>query len=172
MEWKINKGSKSCIACNKEFCEEEEYYSSLYDENSAFVRKDYCTSCWNGNAKETSFSFWKTKLTKRDKPVQKFINVALLLDMFIKLEGKNETHQRNLRYVLALYLIRKKIFKLKSWKKQENEEFIILHYPREDREFNVFDPNLKEEEIESLTKEMNQLISHPYMEYEITDNVT
>lgn len=158
MEWKINKGSKSCIVCNKEFCEEEEYYSSLLDENNAFIRKDYCILCWNCNAKETSFSFWKTKLPKSDKPVQRFMNVELLLDMFTRLEGKNEAHQRNLRYILALYLIRKKVFKLKSWRRQDSEEFIILQYPREDREFNVLDPKLKEDEIAALTEELNQLL--------------
>ena len=86
--------------------------------------------------------------------------------MFIRLEGKNEVNQRNLRYVLALYLIRKKIFKLKSFQRENGEEFIILYYPKEEREFNVFNPNLKEEEIESITTEMNQLLNYPYLEHE------
>jgi len=72
--------------------------------------------------------------------------------------------------VIALYLIRKKIFKLKSLKKQDGEEFIILYYPKEEREFNVFNPNLKEEEIESITSEMSQLLNYPYLEQEVLGN--
>ena len=170
MEWKINKRSKGCITCNKEFCEEEEYYSALFDENNSFIRKDFCVSCWNGSKNGVLFSFWKTKIPKKDKPVKRFVNTDVFLDMFTRLEGNNETQQKNLRYVITLYLILKKIFKLKSLKKQDGEEFIILYYPKEEREFNVFNPNLKEEEIESITSEMSQLLNYPYLEQEVLGN--
>ncbi|GAB63148.1 conserved hypothetical protein [Candidatus Jettenia caeni] len=164
MEWKINRGSKGCIMCDKKFSDDEEYYSALFDENNAFTRKDFCIACWDKDKQEHLFSFWKTKVPKKDKPVQRFISTEVLLDMFIRLEGSSEIHQRNLRYVLALYLIRKKLFKVRSFHKQNEEEYIILYYPKEDREFNVFNPDLKEEEIESITSEMSQLLNYPYLE--------
>ncbi len=170
MEWKINKGSKGCILCNKEFYEEEEYYSALFDGNNIFIRKDYCTSCWCKDKGDELFSFWKTRLPKKDKPVQKFVNNEVFLDMFARLEGKNEPSQRNLRYVLALYLIRKKIFKLKSFTRENEEELITLFYPRENKEFSVFNPHLKEEEIEAITSEMSQLLNYPYLEQEVLIN--
>ena len=170
MEWKINKGSKGCILCNREFCEEEEYYSALFDENNTFIRKDYCTSCWCKDKGDGLFSFWKTRLPKRGKPIQKFVNNEVFLDMFIRLEGKNELNQRNLRYVLALYLIRKKIFKLKSFKKENGEEIITLHFPKENKEFNVFNPDLKDEEIDAITSEMSQLLNYPHLEQEVLIN--
>ncbi len=170
MEWKINKGSKGCILCNKEFCEEEEYYSSLFDENNIFTRKDYCSACWCKDKGDELFSFWKTRLPKKDKPVQKFVNNEVFLDMFIRLEGKSEPNQRNLRYVLALYLIRKKIFKLKSFTRENEEELITLYYPRENKEFSVFNPHLKDGEIEAITSEMSQLLNYPYLEQEVLIN--
>ncbi len=166
MEWKINKGSKGCISCSKEFCEEEDYYSALFDENNVFARKDFCTACWGAGNDGGLFSFWKTKVPKKGKPVQKFVNNEVFLDMFVRLEGKNEPNQRNLRYVLSLYLIRKKIFKLKSFARENAEEFLVLHYPKENKEFSVFNPNLKDEEIEAITAEMNQLLNDPYLEQE------
>lgn len=170
MEWKINRSSRRCIICDKEFCEEEEYYSALFDEGNAFIRKDFCNLCWNKEREDSLFSFWKTKMPKKDKPTERFINIEILLDMFIRLEGNNEIYQKNLRYVLALYLIRKKIFKLKSLKRQNGEEIITLYYPKEDREFTVFNPNLKENEIEAITSEMGQLLNYPYLEQEILTN--
>lgn len=163
MEWKITRGSRGCIVCSKEFCEDEEYYSALFDENNTFVRKDYCGLCWGKDKGSSLFSFWKTRVPKRDKPPQKFVNNEVFLDMFARLNGKNEPNQRNLQYVLALYLIRKKIFKLKSFIKENGEEFITLYYPKEDKEFSVYNPNLKEEEIEAITSEMSQLLNYPYM---------
>ena len=170
MEWKINKGSKGCILCNKEFYEEEEYYSALFDEKNIFTRKDYCSSCWCKDKGDELFSFWKTRLPKKDKPVQKFVNNEVFLDMFVRLEGKSEPNQRNLRYVLALYLIRKKIFKLKSFTRENEEELITLYYPRENKEFSVFNPHLEDEEIEAITSEMSQLLNYPYLEQEVLIN--
>ena len=170
MEWEIKRSSNGCLLCNKEFSEGEEYYSALFDENSIFTRKDFCTSCWNKGKESGLFSFWKTKVPKKDKPAQAFINIEVLLDMFIRLEGNNETHQRNLRYVLALYLIRKKVFKLKSLGKQDGKEIFTLYYPKEDREFIVDNPSLKEEEIDAITSEMSQLLNYPYLEHEVLSN--
>ncbi len=166
MEWEIKKGSNGCVLCNKGFSEEEEYYSALFDESNAFARKDFCTSCWNRDNQEGFFSFWKTKVPKKNKPAQTLINSEILLDMFVRLAGHDQVHQRNFRYVLALYLIRKKIFKLKSLKRQEGEEIITLSYPKDDREFSVANPNLTEEEIAAITIEMNHLLNYPYQEHE------
>ena len=171
MEWKINKSSKGCVDCSKEFCEEEEYYSALYDEGNIFTRRDFCISCWSKGKGGEHFSFWKTKVPRKDKPAQRFVNIEVFLDMFVRLEGNNEPRQRNLRYVLALYLIRKKIFKLKSWEKRDGEEFIKVYYPKEDREYSVLNPNLTEEEIEAITLEMSQLLNYPYLEHEAFSRV-
>ncbi|BBO18009.1 conserved hypothetical protein [Candidatus Brocadia pituitae] len=167
MEWEIKRGANGCLLCNKEFSEGEEYYSALFDENKAFARKDFCPACWHKGKEGREFSFWKTKVPKKDKPAQTMINIEVLLDLFIKLEGNNENHQKNLRYVLALYLIRKKVFKLKSLKRQDGEEVIVLSHPREDREFNVLNPRLKEEEIQSITTEMSQLLNYSHLDHEV-----
>lgn len=167
MEWEIKRRSNGCILCNKVFSEEEEYYSALFDESNIFIRKDFCSSCWDKGKDEGLFSFWKTKVPKKDKSSQPVINIDVLLDVFMRLEGNDETNQKNLRYVLALYLIRKKVFKLKSLKKQDKEESLVLYYPKEDREFNVLNLNLKEEEVEAITAEMCQLLNYPYLDHEV-----
>lgn len=172
MEWKINKSSNGCTICNKEFLEEEEYYSSLYSENDVFVRKDFCTACWGRGKEGGFFSFWKTKAPKKDKSVQRFVNTEVLLDIFMKLNGDIGPHQKNLRFVLALYLIRKKILKLKSLIRQNGEEYIAVHCPRLDQEFHIFNPNLKEEEIGAITSEMGELLNFPYLEHEVINSST
>jgi hypothetical protein len=167
MEWNINKGSNVCTVCGKELVEEEEYFSALFDGSTIFHRKDFCAVCWQNNAEKGFFSFWKTKVPKKDKPVQKFVNTEIFLDIFFRLEKTDDVHKKNLRYVLSLYLIRKRIFRLKSFKKQDENELIIIYYPKEDREFDVINPNLKESEIAALTSEMNQLLNYPYIEQDV-----
>ncbi|MDR4508903.1 MAG: hypothetical protein MRJ65_11840 [Candidatus Brocadiaceae bacterium] len=169
MEWKINKSTRGCILCERKFCDEEEYYSALFDDGNGFIRKDYCVACWKSD-EERIFSFWKTKIPKKDKPVQKIINVEMFYDMFMKLQDQNETYQKNLRYVLALFLMRKRMFKLKSLKKQDEKEFMVLYCIKDDREHRVFNPELREDEIESITSEMKQLLDLPYAENNFVSN--
>ncbi|MBM4053116.1 MAG: hypothetical protein FJ264_00285 [Planctomycetes bacterium] len=170
MEWKISKGNTECSACEKKFEEEEEYYSALFDENESFSRKDFCAVCWKKDALAHLFSFWKTRVLRQDKPVQRLVNISVILDIFCRLEGSEETHKKNLRYVLALYLMRKKIFKFKDLQKQEGAECIVVQYPKENKEYFVFNPNINEAEIESLTSEMSQLLEYPYMEHGMLNN--
>src|SRR3972149_6476130 len=127
MEWKIDRGSEGHRSGTAQDGVVVDGGERFFDENNIFIRKDYCTSCWSKDKGDGLFSFWKTSVPQRDKPVQKFVNNEVFLDMFTRLEGKNEPNQRNLRYVLALYLIRKKIFKLKSFKKENREEIITLY---------------------------------------------
>ena len=55
-------------------------------------------------------------------------------------------------------------------KRQNDEEIITVYYPKEDRDFDVSNPNLKEEEIEAITLEMSQLLNFPYLEHEVLIN--
>lgn len=171
MEWKINKGNTECSACEKKFEEEEDYYSALFDENENFTRKDFCATCWKRDMLENLFSFWKTRIPKQGKPIQKFVNIGLILDIFCRLEDSENAQKKNLRFVLALYLIRKKVFKFKNLQKQEDKECIIVQYPREDKEYCVFNPNINEEEIELLTREMSELLENPYTEQGVFNDV-
>jgi len=62
------------------------------------------------------------------------------------------------------------IFELKSFKKENREEIITLYFPKENKEFNVFNPDLKDEEIDAITSEMSQLLNYPYLEQEVLIN--
>ena len=166
MEWKIGKGNLDCVACNKGFSEEEEYYSAIFDEQGGFIRKDFCIPCWSMPKSEVFFSFWKTKVPKQGKPAQKFLNTDVLLDMVSKLEGQHGGASEESTIRAGALPHQKKVFKFKSLSREEGGEHLVIYFPREDREFKVYNPSLKAEEIESITAEMNQLLNYPYLEHE------
>ena len=114
MEWYINRGSKTCFLCEKIFPEEEVYFSALYDEDNTFIRKDYCDKCWEKKSDSDIFSHWKTKIPKKPEVVQKYANIDVFYDLFNKLENEDDMSRINFRYVISLYLMRKKILKLVS----------------------------------------------------------
>lgn len=159
MEWYINRGSKTCCLCEKTFSEEEVYFSALYDEKNLFVRRDFCFECWDKKCEINVFSHWKTKVPKKLETVQRYANINVFYDLFKKLENENDLSRINFRYVLSLYLMRKKILKLISSRKSDGNEYLVLLSIKEGTQTEVLKTRLTKEEILSVTDEIGKLVN-------------
>ncbi len=159
MEWYINKGSRVCVLCEKTFAEEEVYLSALYDENNTFTRKDFCVECWEKKDDGDIFSYWKTKVPKKPETVQRYANIDVFYDLFNKLENENDVSRVNFRYVLSLYLMRKKVLKLKTSHKSNGNEYLVLHNVKEGKDTEVLKPQLSKEEVLAVTDEIGKLVN-------------
>ncbi len=159
MEWYVNKGSKACFLCERTFTEEEVYLSALYDESNTFIRKDFCVECWDKKDDGDIFSYWKTKIPKKLETVQRYANIDVFYDLFNKLENENDISRVNFRYVLSLYLMRKKILKLKTSHKSNGNEYLVLHNVKEAKDTEVLKPQLSKEEVLSVTDEIGKLVN-------------
>lgn len=159
MEWSINKGSHVCFLCEKTFPEEEVYLSGLYDENNTFVRKDFCVECWDKKDSKNIFSYWKTKIAKKPEKVEKYARIDVFLDLFNKLENEKDLSRVNFRYVLSLYLLRKKVLKLVTTHKTNDNEYLVLHNVKEGNDTEVIKPQLSKEEVLAVTDEIGELVN-------------
>lgn len=159
MEWYVNKGSKVCVLCERTFAEEEVYLSALYDEKNAFTRKDFCVECWDKKGNGNIFSYWKTKVPKKPQTVQRYANIDVFYDLFNKLENENDASRVNFRYVLSLYLMRKKILKLKTSHKSNGNDYLVLHNVKEGKDTEVLKPQLSKEEVLAVTDEIGKLVN-------------
>ncbi len=160
MEWYINRGTKTCFLCEKTFPEEEVYFSALYDEKNAFIRNDFCVECWGKKGDADIFSYWKTKVPKKPETVQMYANIDVFYDLFNKLENENDLLRINFRYVLSIYLMRKKILKLISSHKSNGNEYLVLLNVKEGKETEVLKPQLTKEEVLSVTEEIGKLVNY------------
>lgn len=161
MNWDIGKNSGTCTGCERTFQEGEVFYSSLFLDNAAFLRKDFCEGCWKGNPDTSFFSFWKTRLPRKDESRRLVVNNAAIFTLFLRLGEHGEHHDepwaKNLRYVLALFLMRKKLLKLETQGRDDMGEFLELYSTEEDKLFKIHNPDLSEEEIVRLNDEILKL---------------
>jgi len=160
VEWSINRGAHVCFLCEKIFPEEEVYLSALYDENNEFLRKDFCVECWDKIDNENSFSYWKTKISKKHEKVEKYAKIDVFYDLFNKLENEKELSRVNFRYVLSLFLMRKKVLKLISSHKSDGNEYLVLHNVKEGNDTEVLKPQLSKEEVLAVTDEIGKLVNY------------
>ncbi len=159
MEWSVNRGSKICFLCERMFLEEEVYFSALYDEKNTFIRKDFCVECWGQKGDAGAFSYWKTKVPKKAETVQMYASIDVFYDLFNKMENEDDLSRINFRYVLSIYLMRKKILKLISSHKSNGNEYLVLLNVKEGKETEVLKPLLTKEEVMSVTDEIGKLVN-------------
>ncbi|MCP4975664.1 MAG: hypothetical protein GY931_05840 [Maribacter sp.] len=88
-----------------------------------------------------------------------YANIDVFYDLFNKLENENDLSRINFRYVLSLYLMRKKILKLISSHKSNGKESLVLLNVKEGKETEVLKPRLTKEEIISVTDEIGKLVN-------------
>jgi len=157
-DWSIKRGELKCEKCSRDFANEEEYYSALYDEERQFVRRDYCLECWDGHDEERMFSFWKTRVPDREEE-RKVADDEVVMNFFMRLQGETDPMKVNFRYVLALLLMRKRVFKLDDIRYDEKGEALVLKQRGEDKEVIVYNPELTEEQIAQVTEEVGQILN-------------
>lgn len=163
MDWNIQKSSRECCTCSRQFGEGELYFSALLDSGREFQRKDYCPACWQSSAAEgQAFSFWKTRVPTGEEQRKLFVDNNVLLDFFLRLsaeEGEQPQHKVKFRYILALVLMRKKVLRFVDIVRNGERECLVLRYPREGREFQVIDPGLTEEEADTVKDDLSQVLN-------------
>lgn len=159
MDWEVSNTTLACAACTKGFAEEQAVFSALFDETPNFVRRDFCAECWPGQDHDKAFSYWQTRIPKKDAPVRRFVDDEVILDFFKKLEGQEEPSKKSFRYVLGLLLMRKKALKFTEFRRGETSGILVLYDKVRDTSYEVADPNLTEEQIQQVTEEIGQVLN-------------
>ena len=155
----VQKAGTTCCACQKQFRAGQSYFSALREAGEAreesFLREDYCPRCWEDVPGEECFSFWKTQ--KRKKRRTPRVNTAVVFDFFEKLAVSEQPDRREMRFVLALYLARRKALKFKEVRPNKGADVLFFRRTGAEETFEVEDPELSEEQIETATERLKSL---------------
>ncbi|MFP4026709.1 MAG: hypothetical protein ACLFWL_02850 [Candidatus Brocadiia bacterium] len=159
----VTKTRVGCYGCEKAFQPGEVYFSLLFEEGDTFSRRDFCKKCWDSADKENGFSFWKTRCPKETGPPR--IETEAVLEFFEKLENSNSPNRQEMRFVLALFLARRKTLKFKSVESDQKngEEVLVFRRTGTDETVRIPDPGLTEEQIEATTEKLKELFYDPVM---------
>lgn len=141
-EWKIHRRESGCSACGKAFEEGEALFSLLHLGEDALRREDQCGGCFQDPGDEgepgaaRDFLFWRTH--HQNDPRARFaVDFEALSELFLALESRTEERLLELRYVVALLLLRKKRLKLVGVRRRADGEILNVRRPRHQEEFEV-----------------------------------
>lgn len=111
MDFEVERCTRHCAVTGRQFVEGEEFYSALVPEGHHVKRRDYSIEAWQGAPAE-AIGWWKSKIPKADHSQPRLAPSEILLKLFHELEQQPE--QRDMRYVLALLMIRRRILRLED----------------------------------------------------------
>lgn len=136
-DWRIHRREPSCARCERAFVEGDLIFSMLYLEGERLRREDHCEACFEepGDPKG-ELLFWRTRHTL-DRRARFAVDFEAIEELFLALDGVREPAQQELRYLLALLLLRKKRLKLVGVRRQPSGETFCLRRPRRQEEFEV-----------------------------------
>lgn len=155
-DWKIREKEEGCAACKRPFGAGEEHFSILVVGADALGREDRCVACFEA-AEETPGIFWRTRRQAAGRRLT--VDFESIERLFLALEGRSEERLEELRYLLALLLVRKKRLKLVRVLRREQGEFLALRRPRrggEELEARVFD--LTPERARELRDDLERIV--------------
>lgn len=169
--YQIEASTFRCTACGEEIPCEAPYQSAVLFEpvtasGGGFLRQDYCLRCWQGSH-PTAFAHWRTKRPPKpeDKPRRLRLDTVLLLDFFRRLEGEGGPEgpaledREELRFVIALLLVRKKVLAFESSCQQDGSEWLKL-VERSDppRTHWTRNPELSDDQLERVKVRIGDLL--------------
>ena len=150
----------------------------------SLLRVDFCEVCWQagrrpvaevvkegeGNANRQGgemFSFWKTLIPTPSEKKRLFVDDAVLVDLFQRLETKDAPQDMRFRFVLALILMRKRILRYESSRPLEQAgteewDMTLRGSEKENRlpaPVKVINPNLTPEQISEVSVQLSQILA-------------
>jgi hypothetical protein len=110
IDYEIARCTRRCATSGRDLAPGEAIYSALVPSGGQVLRQDYAASEWKGPP-ENALGWWKSTLPDAAKKAH-WAPHEVMLEFFESLE--NDPLREDLRYVLALLLVRRRVLRLES----------------------------------------------------------
>ncbi len=159
LDFEVQRCTRRCAKTDRELRPGEWFYSVLVSEDSVIVRHDYCTDAWE-EPPEDAVGWWKSQMPEANARRANWAPNDVMLDYFQQLDG--QTDKRDVRYILALLMVRRRILRLEENNvDEEGGEFLVLFCPRNDMEYRVAVAGPDAARAEEIQEELaHLLLSH------------
>lgn len=155
-DWRIHRREACCSGCEAPFQEGAPFFSLLFLEGDRLRREDRCPGCFElPTSAEASpdLVYWRAR--HHSDPRARFaVDFEAIEELFLSLEGRREEGLAELRYLLALLLLRKKRLKLAGVRRNAAGETLCVRRPRRQEEFEVQVFELDSERAQVLKAEL------------------
>jgi hypothetical protein len=164
LEFEVQRSTRRCAATGRGLEPGELSYSVLEVDGANVVRKDYCSESWSG-APEAALGWWKTHIPEPSAKKIKLAPNDVLLELFDELADRPQ--QSDLRYVLALLLIRRRVLRLEtpaerigstSASSAQPSEIMLVYCGKRDATYSVSAVMPDPKRVDEIQQQLSELL--------------
>ena len=163
-DWNLRACADQCVACGRKFADREGLMSRLRFTPEGYLREDFCPACWAARApgEGAEVSAWSARWLapepKAPEPLKRETAESLLRELM----ETEDSGQRNAIFILAVMLERRRILVEKEVQWQpDGRKIRVYEHKQTGESFVVPDPQLRLQEIESVQREVMNLLGVP-----------
>ncbi|MGO8688054.1 MAG: hypothetical protein ACLQLG_00320 [Thermoguttaceae bacterium] len=134
MDYEVQRSARRCATSGREFAPGEKFYSALVVEGAELRRYDYAAEAWQAPP-PGAIGWWQSQLPDAAGKRPHGAPNDVLLQCFDELAEQPE--RQDMRYVVALLLVRRRVFRLEEDDRASGGEVLRLHCPRRDATYEV-----------------------------------
>ena len=160
MEYSLKPLSKPCYVTGNPLEPGSLCYSVLIENNGRYERQDFSQDAWNG-VPDSAIGVWRTVVPEAEVQSSPLRDPDQLFDLFADLAENANDQQRQMRYVLALWLIRKKRLVLEETRETADGSVLQLAGARGEGNFEIPEESISETEMARLQSEIEAMGQAP-----------
>ena len=161
-EWNIRSCADQCAGCQKKYADRESLTSRLRFTEAGYAREDFCADCWPKREApgvgEVSVwtAVWAAPAPKAPEALRKETAESLLRELM----ETDDPSKQNVIFILAVMLERRRILVEKEVQMPEGtgQKIRVYEHKQTGESFVVPDPQLKLKEIETVQREVMELL--------------
>jgi hypothetical protein len=156
LDFEVHRCTRKCCETEAILQPGDAFYSALVAQGSHVIRKDYCAAAWTGPP-AGSLGWWKSHVPDIHSHRMHWAPNDVILHYFEQLDEVES--QADMRYVLALLMIRRRIVRLEDTQcDQSHGEVFVLYCPRNEREYRVVVASLTPRRVEEIQNQLAELL--------------
>jgi hypothetical protein len=162
LDFEIQRSTRRCAASDRALEPGELCYSMLEVRGADVVRKDFAASEWKGPPSE-AFGWWKSRVPEPHGKKIKLAPNEVLLRLFDELAERPESE--DMRYVLALLLVRRRVLRLDGPGLPEPKlsiasdvQTLSVFCPLREMNYEVVELMPSDERIEQIQQQLGELL--------------
>jgi len=149
----IQGPTRRCSVTGRDLVAGEKYVAALTDQAGRYVRADFAAEVWPGPP-AGCVAFWPGRVRAAASRKPAFPD-ALLVDWFRDLAGNPDPSRINLRYVVALLLMRRKRLKFEDLARTPaGDPVLVVRDAKTGTRHDIPDPRLTEAEVGAVQAEI------------------
>lgn len=160
-DWSIQSRADRCTVTGREFVDGEFFYTLLFDEKTGFRREDLCEEAWQQRNPEgpQPFSFWRSKYEAPAPAAPEALGKQTAEDLLRRYMAESTPEHANARYILALMLERKRLFKEVETRHGDDGSLTrIYEHTKTGEVFLIPDPQLHLDQIAEVQLQVADLL--------------